>query len=99
MAGGPIAVDGSSAVVVGGGRSNGRVVAFGRPAATGIAAGAARTASDGTCGSPNDVVGGTNFRRKRLLRSVTRPLPSTLTRYWSLASTSTSVPVLSHLFG
>ena len=40
-----------------------------------------------------------NFRRKRRLRSVTRPDPSTLTWYWSCCLTSTTVPVRSHLFG
>ena len=33
---------------------------------------------------------GVNFRRKRRLRSVTRPDPSTLTWYWSCCFTSTT---------
>ena len=70
---------------------------LGGPSATGIAAGAARAASGDTSGSPSDVDGDTILQRKRRLRSVTRPLPSTLMR--SLASTSTTVPVVSHLFG
>ena len=44
-------------------------------------------------------VHGVNFLRKRRLRSVMRPDPSTLTWYWSCCLTSTTVPVLPHLFG
>ena len=49
-------------------------------------------------GGSGEVIG-VNFRRKRRLRSVTRPDPSTLTWYWSCCLTSTTVPVWSHLFG
>ena len=49
-------------------------------------------------GGSGEVIG-VNFRRKRRLRSVTRPDPSTLIWYWSCCLTSTTVPVRSHLFG
>ena len=39
------------------------------------------------------------MRRKRRLRSVRCPDPSTLTRYWSWPRDSTIVPDLSHLVG
>ena len=38
-------------------------------------------------------------RRDFLLRSVTRPAPSTRTTYWSNCRTSTTIPVRSHLVG
>lgn len=38
-------------------------------------------------------------RRKRRLRNVIRPEPSTLTRYWSWPTDSTTFPDLSHLVG
>ena len=56
-----------------------------------------RSTSIGRGGSGE--VNGVNFRRKRRLRSVMRPDPSTLTWYWSCCLTSTTVPVRSHLFG
>ena len=43
------------------------------------------------------VVYGTNRRRNFLFRSVRRPEPSTLTKYWSNCRTSTTTPVRSHL--
>ena len=50
-------------------------------------------------GSPIDVEGWTNCLKNRLLRRVSRPEPSILTRYCSLSPTSTTTPDLSHLFG
>ena len=49
------------------------------------------------CGSSGEMIG-VNFCRKRRLRSVTRPDPSTLIWYWSCCLTSTTVPVRSHFF-
>ena len=44
-------------------------------------------------------VAGENFRRNLLFRHVTRPVPSTLTQYWSWGRTSVTVPVLSQRWG
>jgi hypothetical protein len=61
----------------------------------------------GTCWGDGVVIPGAEpgddgseyFRRNRRLRSVNLPDPDTLTTYWSLFFVSTTVPLLSHLFG
>ena len=42
---------------------------------------------------------GVYFRKNFLFLSVVRPVPSTLTKYWSCGLVSKTVPVLSHLLG
>lgn len=46
-----------------------------------------------------DADAGLNALRKRRFLLVILPDPSTLTRYWSCSHTSTTEPVLYHLFG
>ena len=60
---------------------------------------------DNVCASSRAVclggccLAGTKLLRKRLLRIVCLPDPSTRMAYWWKSSTSTTTPVLSHLLG